>query len=55
MTKKQLVEKLRQLGGELEDLELLISNFKETFNNLRSILDDIPDDVSEITDEEEEE
>ena len=55
MTKKELLEKLVAINEQVDDLDVLARNLKETTNTIRSLIDEIPDEESEITDKEEEE
>lgn len=54
MTKQEIIEKLRELYEKIDDLDQLVRNFKETASEMRSIIDNMPDEPTEITDEEKE-
>ena len=50
MTKKELIEKLREL--DLEDAKANIHAVEQNLKRITNILSEIPDDEDEITDEE---
>lgn len=54
MTKKEFIAICNKFGAEIDDLELLIVNFKETTSNIRSLIDDLPYEESDIDNDKEE-
>jgi len=55
MTKKELLAKILEINENLDNLQSTLKAAVNDVKDIQSLIDDIPDEESEITDKEEEE
>lgn len=53
MTKKELLKKIQEAYEQLDELDNAITSVKEEAKAVRSLLEDIPEEENEITDDQE--
>lgn len=50
MTKKELLTKIQEAYEKLDDIDSSVKALKDETKELRSLLEDIPEELDEITD-----